>query len=128
MTRKINYSELAKIEFTEDDITAVIMAAEASGFRDGGKELAVLNLSNFNFETSTPQVLTAFAALATVIGRPVSKVYAGLAVKRELTDDEKRDIALDALRYAYGDTARRIREERAGEQGIDIWQEEEPKG
>lgn len=126
MAPRLNYDAISHVQFTEADIADVIAAAETSGFHEG-KVLVSLNLSNFTFETADPAVLSEFAKLAAVMKRPVSKSYSGLEVKRELTAYEKRDAALDALRYGYGNTAKRIRSERSDEQGIDIWQpEEEP--
>jgi len=119
----IDYSAVSRLEFTDDDVVSVIIADEAPGLREG-KVLASLNLANFPGETADPAVLTEFAKLATVLKLPVSKAYAGLEVKRDLTPDEARDVALDALRYGYGDTAKRIRAERAAEQGIDIYKPE----
>jgi hypothetical protein len=119
----IDYSAVSRLEFTDNDIIDVITAAETTGFREG-KVLASLNLANFMGETVNPAVLTEFAKLALVLKLPVSKAHAGLEVKRDLTPDEARDVALDALRYGYGDTAKRIRAERAAEQGIDIYKPE----
>jgi len=126
MAQRLDYDAINRVQFTEADIADVIAAAETSGFHEG-KVLASLNMASFTFETADPAVLTEFAKLATVMKRPVSKSYSGLEIKRELTPEEARDTALDALHYGYGNTAKRIRQERADEQGITIWKpEEEP--
>ena len=124
MAPRIDYNAVSRIEFTDQDIADVVAAADTAGFRDG-RALATLNLANFPFEEADPAVLTEFAKLGTVLKRPVSKTYAGLEIKRELSDAENRDTALDALRYGYGNTAKRIRGERAAQQGIEIFHPED---
>ena len=119
----IDYSAVTKLEFTDDDTAQVIAAEDTSGLKDG-KVLASLSLDNFPAAAVDPAILTEFAKLAAVLKLPVSKAYGGLEIKRELTAAEKVLIAVDALRYGYGNTATAIRDQRAAEQGISIYKPE----
>jgi hypothetical protein len=122
------YSNLSKIEFTEEDIAATIAARRESAYENGSPEvktLATLSIDEF-IDGQVPQsVLVAFAKLADAIGvKAIGKTYNAMTINRPLTAQEERASALYVLRNGQTDAAAEIRALRATEQDIRLYKDD----
>lgn len=123
--KRANYAEINKIVFTEEDVQKVLDAIrEGEG---SNKPIATLNLDNMEGGQITSGVLAAFEALAKVLKLPVTKTYAGLEIARPFSDRENREAAEQSLKYGYSTMSSAIRDQRAAEQGIEIYLPDEDK-
>lgn len=89
--RRLGYSYPADSDFTEEQI-----AQEANHLPAYARYTEIATLSTG--DELKPAALRAFAELADALGYPVTDECGKLAVKRELSDEQKRETALSHLK------------------------------
>lgn len=109
MGNKYNYTDLAAIEFTNDDIGVALDA-----LTDDEKTVEVASI---NIEYLSGAVLQTFGRLATQLDGKVNKDYRGLTVNVPKTQAALVEQAVQNLRYSSRHAD--IRDQRAEEQDFE---------